>query len=435
MKAVMLAALAAGGSFGLASLVVAPAAVATSKPTTRPRPTTSSSHAHPKSTKSSSPKPTPAPTVTKTRTVAPTQPCNPKVGSPASQMTTAPWPQQTLNFTDVWPLTQGDRVKVAIVDSGVDTGHPQLPNIDAYDLTGTGKKDCTGHGTMLAGIIAAQDQRNDHVPFLGVAPRVHLVSVKVATQPTGNSPSLLAQGIRRAAALGAKIICVSSTTANYPYLKDAVRNAEASGALLVAAAGNTAQDKKDSEQELYPASYDGVISVGAVDRDGKLQDFTDAKSRISVLAPGKAVISTWPGDAYYRDDGTSFAAPYVAGTAALIKARFPGLTATQIKHRIEVTADGGTLVGSGHGVINPLRAVTAVLPEEDAGGRQAPPKAHPVALVEPTHPNHFTRTMAIAIVGGALGVSTAVAAGGIIIPAGRRRNWRPTRRATPTDDS
>lgn len=424
MGAVRLGGLAVAGSLSLASLVTAPMALASPSPQALSKPTATAKPSRPT-------KPAPTVTRTKIKTVAPPQPCNRDIGRPASEMTSAPWPQQVLNFSDVWSLTQGDHVKVAIVDSGVDTSHRQLPKIDTYDVTGTDLRDCAGHGTMLAGIIAGQDHRKtDHVPFLGVAPKVHLISIKVATQDQNNDPHFLARGIRRAADLGAKVINVSSQTPNLPYLKSAVQYAQHAGALIVASAGNIAQDKKASEQELYPASYPGVISVGAVDSDGKVQDFTDTKSRVSVVAPGKAVISTWPGNTYFAKDGTSFAAPYVAGTAALVLAYHPNLSAQQVAHRIEVTADGGTSVGSGHGMINPLRAVTAVLPEEN-GPTAAPVKAQPVAVDRPTRTDPFTRTMALSFVGGALGIAAAIAAGGLIIPAGRRRNWRPGRRTPP----
>ena len=420
MGAVRLAGLAAIGSLSLASLAVTPVALAT--PRARPE------------ARAVAPTGKPVKSKPKPKVVAPTRQCDAVAGgSPASQMTKAPWPQEMLNFTDVWPFTQGQHVKVAVVDSGVDASHKQLPSVDTSDLTGTGARDCTGHGTMVAGIIAAQDRRNAHVPFLGVAPKVRLVSVKVATQEKDNDADLLAKGIIRAADLGAKIICVSSQTANYPFLKAAVRHAQATGALVVAAAGNTDPSKKDNEQALYPASYDGVMSVGAVDENGKVADFSDSKSRVSVVAPGNKVISTWPRSSYNIEDGTSFAAPYVVGTAALVESHLPGLSAAQVKHRIEVTADGSTSVGSGHGIINPLRAVTAVLPEEGRQGAQPSAKSRSVALVQPHHEDPFTRKMALGLVGGALGVSGAVAAGGLIIPAGRRRNWRPGRRVTPTE--
>lgn len=432
MGGVKLAGIAVIGSLSFASLVIVPVALAgpPSNAMVKPAATRGKTTVHPTTSK-----PKPAPTVTKTKikTYTPPAECGLDSGSPASDMTGDPWPQLTLNFTDAWPLTQGAHVKVAVVDSGVDTSHPQLPNVDSYDLTGTDKRDCVGHGTMVAGIIGAQDDRSRHVRFLGVAPKAHLISIKVATKEKNNDAGLLARGIVRAAALGAHIICVSSMTANYPALRQAVRTAESRGALVVAAAGNIEQGKKDSEQALYPASYAGVMSVGAVGSDGTVEDFSDSKSHVAVVAPGKDIISTYPHDQYFRNSGTSFSAPYVAGTAALVESYHPNLTAAQVKHRIEVTADGGTSVGSGHGMINPLRAVTAVLPEED--GRSAQPvRAHPVALLKPGHSDHFTRMMALGIVGGALGVAAAVGAGGIIIPAGRRRGWTPGRRTTTPDD-
>lgn len=428
------AGLAAIGSLGLVSLAVTPVVRAEAATGPLARPQVAPMAARPTRPMGKAAKPAPRPTKKKVRVAAPTGQCNIAAGAPATEMTSAPWPQQTLNFTDVWPFTQGQHVKVAVVDSGVDAAHDQMPKVQAVDLTGTGTGDCAGHGTEVAGIIAAQDRRAAHIPFLGVAPKVRLISVKVATQDRNNDAGVLARGIVRAADLGAKVICVSSQTANFPLLEQAVRHAQAQGALIIAAAGNVDANKKQSQQELYPASYDGVISVGAVGRDGKVSNFSDSKSRVSVVAPGDKVISTWPNNSYHIDDGTSFAAPYVAGTAALVESYSPNLTAAQVKHRIEVTADGGTSVGSGHGMINPLRAVTAVLPEEARGAAQPPARTRPVALVQPTHENPFTRTMAISLVGGALGVAGVVAAGGLIIPAGRRRGWRPGRRVMRSDD-
>jgi membrane-anchored mycosin MYCP len=418
---VRLAGLAVIGSLGLASVAVTPVVLAAPMPQPQVRP----------SALSKSPS-KPAPTVTKTKlkTVAPPVQCNISNGRPASEMTSAPWPQQKLNFTDVWPMARGGHVKVAVVDSGVDASDRQLPGVATYDVTGTGTRDCAGHGTMVAGIIAAKDRRNAHVPLLGAAPDVKLISVKVAVDETNNDPRILARGIRRAADLGAKIINVSLQTPDYPYLRSAVEYAQRAGALIVAAAGNVTQDKKASEQALYPASYSGVMSVGAVGPDGKVEDFTDTKSSVSIVAPGKSVISTWPGNSYNIKDGTSFAAPYVAATAALVKSYYPSLSAQQIKHRIEATADGGTSVGSGHGMVNPLRAVTAVLPDENAQAKP-PAQGRPVQVAKPPHTDPFTRTVALSLVGGALGIAGAVVAGGFIIPAGRRRNWRPGRRAVP----
>lgn len=439
MRTSKIAGCAVVGSLGLSSLVMTSFALLPSvSAAAAPRPAVTTK----KATKPGrpSPKPTaakssPAPRVTVTRTAAPPEQCDVAYGQPAAEMTSAPWPQLTLNFTDAWPFTRGEGAKVAVVDSGVDTGHSQMPAVSTYDETGTSVRDCTGHGTMVAGIIAAQDHRDQHVPFLGVAPKAHLISVKVATREDDNSPQLVAKGIKRAADLGADIINVSIQVPNYPFLKSAVQYAQAKGALIVASAGNTASGKKDSEQPLYPASYDGVLSVGAAGRDGAVTDFTDTKSRVMILAPGKDIISTWPGNGYSKNDGTSFAAPYVSAVAALVKSYRPRLSAAQIVHRIEATADGRTSAASGYGMVNPLRAVTAVLPEEDGAARTVTVRPKPVAILTPDRKDSFSRNVALIFVGGALGIAAAVVAGGVIIPAGRSRGWRPGRRTMAQPES
>ncbi|MCW2916567.1 MAG: peptidase and in kexin sedolisin [Actinomycetia bacterium] len=387
----------------------------------------------PKTTRKPTPKPKPKPKPKPTPKPSPSpQRCELPKGLPASDMTSEPWAQQKLNFTEVWPLTQGEGIKVAVVDSGVDASHAQLPSVEAYDDTHTSARDCVGHGTEIAGIIAAKDLRKQRVPFLGVAPMVHLMSFKMAITDSDNDPHFLAQAIRDAADRGARIMNISSQTPNYDYLKSAVEYAQRKGTLIVAAAGNTAPEKKDSEQALYPASYPGVISVGAIDSQGKVTNYSDSKSNVSVVAPGKGIVATWPGGDYRSADGTSFSTPYVAGTAALVWSYHPHLTSAQVKYRIEVTADGATAAGTGHGTINPLRAVTAVLPEEN-GQAPAPAKAGPVAIAAPRKVDHFTRTLALSFVVGALGIAAAIGAGGLIVPAGRRRGWRPGRRTPPPD--
>jgi membrane-anchored mycosin MYCP len=419
-------------SVSFALLVSAPAVAASSwsGPAAAPTPQPSTSR------KPAKPTPRPTVTVTQVRKPSPSptpQRCDLERGLPASDMTSEPWAQQKLNFTDVWPLTRGEGVTVAVVDSGVDVSHPQLRGVDAYDDTRTDKRDCLGHGTEVAGIIAAKDMRPEHVPFLGVAPLVHLVSIKAVVESNNNDPSLLPRAIRDAAARGARIINVSSDSTDYPSLKNAVEYAQRKGALIVAAAGNTKPEKKDSEQELYPASYPGVLSVGAIDNTGKVTNFSDSKSNISVVAPGQGIDTTWPGG-YRSDEGTSFSAPFVTGTAALVWSFHPTLTADQVKHRIEVTADGGTGAGTGHGTLNPLRAVTAVLPEE-SGKAPAPVRRGQVTIATPRPEDRFTRTLALSFVVGALGIAAAVGAGSLIVPAGRRRGWRPGRRTPPSDPS
>jgi membrane-anchored mycosin MYCP len=341
-----------------------------------------------------------------------------QTGSPPTEMTSEPWPQQRLNFTDVWKLTRGWGVKVAVVDSGVDASHPQLRgHVRTYDVTKTGTQDCQGHGTRVAGIIVAQDLRQQHVPFVGVAPQATLISVKMAVSANDNDPRWVADAIKRAADLGAKVINVSSQTPNYPFLKAAVEYAQRKDALIVAAAGNV-KDAKQTVQQAYPASYPGVMAVGGVTADGSLGEFSNSQTHVTITAPGKDIISTWPNGTYFNESGTSFAAPYVAGTAALVRSYHPGLTAKQVKDRIERTADGGTVKGTGAGLVNSLRAVTAVLGNE-TGAASAQPTARRVAIAQPHEGDRFGRILALSLAGGALVLAVGVAIAGAVVAAGR----------------
>ena len=258
-----------------------------------------------------------------------------------------------------------------MVDSGVNGLHPQLAGhvVQQIDLTGSGHKtDCFGHGTEVAGLIVGQDERNTkaQIPFLGVAPEAQIISIKVQDgENSGDDGTLLAKGIKMAVDRGADIINVSVFNTDYRLLRDAVNYAKQHDVLIVAAAGNIDPAKKASEQEAYPASYRGVLSVGAIDQSGALANFSNDKSKVDVTAPGADIIST-VGTGYVGQlNGTSFAAPYVAGIAALVKATHPKLTYQQIINRITRTAGGSIGPGSGYGLINPVVAITD--PGSDTG--------------------------------------------------------------------
>lgn len=356
-------------------------------------------------------------------------------GSPASQMTAQPWPETMLNFTDVWPLTKGKGVTVAVLDSGVDAGHPQLTNVTkTVDLTHTNLTDCVGHGTGVAGIIGGQDLRpTKHIPFYGVAPDAKIISIKIANQKQNNNSALVGPAIEQAVDLHAKIINLSVDSPDTASLRSAVKYATDHDVLIVASAGNIT-DKNQQPQKAYPASYPGVLSVGAIDEKGQLaSDFSNTVTPVTVVAPGQNIISTFPSPpgTYILESGTSFAAPYVAGTAALVWSHSPKMTYLQVKQAIEGTADGGTVTGTGAGVVNPLRAVTAV--DTGRGGVPtvaAQPAVRPVTILQPEPVDHFGRMLALSIAGAALTVATVVSVIGVVVPAGRRRGWRPDRRTT-----
>jgi membrane-anchored mycosin MYCP len=345
--------------------------------------------------------------------------CPPQLG--VRRLTQPPWAQQALDITGAWAASRGRGVTVAVVDSGVDYSPQLAGRVTEIDLTGQGPRDCVGHGTAVASIIAAADARGRGVPFYGVAPAARILSVKVNTGDTGTT-RLLAQGIRDAVADGAQVINVSiQTAANSPALRAAVAFALRRNAVVVAAAGN--DNPGGGTGPYYPASYPGVLSVGAVDETGTLTSYTDRKTRVSVTAPGANIASAWPGGYNPASQGTSFAAAFVSGVAALVRAAYPRLTAAQVVRRIEATADGATGAHTGAGMINPVQAVTAVVPVAAAR-----PAAQPLPVPQPPAQNPVTRTLALSIAGGAAALAALVIALAAVVTRGRRRRWRPAGR-------
>ena len=202
----------------------------------------------------------------------------------------------------------------------------------------------------------------------------------------------------------------------------------------------------------YPAAYPGVLSVGAIGPDGSLASFSDTRTPVSVTAPGIGVTSAYPGTfpAAYNpgDNGTSFAAAFVSGVAALVRASYPDLDEAQVVARITATADGPAGPGTGHGMVNPVQAVTAVLPAAALAGaadarsaaramappgqRKRPGRRRPgggpagrVRIIRAAAPDRAGRTVAFSVVAGAAGLAVLVTAAALAIPAGRRRHWRP----------
>ncbi|GAA2427028.1 type VII secretion-associated serine protease mycosin [Actinomadura vinacea] len=343
-----------------------------------------------------------------------------EAGQPRAQLPAQLWPQEQLNFTEAWELTRGRGVKVAVIDSGVDATHPQLRGkVKQLDVTKTGTEDCVGHGTEVAGIIGATDMRRQGIPFLGVAPGVQLISIKAAVGGEQNDPKWAPAAIRRAVDLGAKVINMSSQSPDYAELRAAVQYALQKDVVIVAAAGNL-KDQSQTARNAYPASYQGVIAVGALNKDGSLATFSNQTTPVTVTAPGQSVVSTWPQGTYHVADGTSQAAPFVAGTAALIRSYHPKMNREQVKRQIELTADGSRGQGTGSGVVNPLRAVTTVA-RGQAAVANGPQK---VKLDQPPPDDPVGRMIALSIAGVTLTAAAGVAVGSVVIPAGRRRGWR-----------
>ena len=346
-------------------------------------------------------------------------------GTPAE----TPWPLRRLEPTSAWPLSRGAGVTVAVIDSGVSATHPALRGrvLEGRDFNGLpgeqGRCDLAGHGTVVAGLIAGRDDTG--VPFSGVAPEARILPVRVLpdneTRMDEALPGEIAEAIRWAVENDADVINLSLVTLDRPVLADAVREAIDQGVVVVAAAGNRTENQQDLPA--YPAAYPGVIAVAGVDEQGGHVGSSVSGNYVDVAAPGQNIVGPAPGGEGYlaAGEGTSFAAAYVSGVVALVRAAHPDLSPEQVADRLIRTADAppaGVDPQVGHGVVNPYRAVADLL-----GTRADPPAGALAAPPTPTDPLSGQRTVALwaAAVGALLaGVLLAVKP---ILARGRRRGW------------
>ena len=271
------------------------------------------------------------------------------------------------NIPQVWKTANGSNTLVAVVDTGVDYSHPDLKGtvVDSPDMTFTkkwyqiGKKtpgsmDRDGHGTHVAGIIGAI--ANNSIGVAGVAPGAKILGVKVL----GENATMYSvmKGIAYSVNQGAKVINLSlggaltDSVERAFYEEDLARH----NVLVVAAAGNDGIANMG-----FPASFRGVMAVGSVNQTQKLSNFSCYGYGMSVVAPGEGILSTFPGGTYAMIDGTSMAAPFVSGAAALVWSKHPEWSAQQVRQRLEQTAtdlgDAGFDPKYANGLVNLSKAL------------------------------------------------------------------------------
>lgn len=240
-----------------------------------------------------------------------------------------------------WSLAKGDGVTIAIVDSGVDFGHPDLAakNAGSVNFTDQGPEPDV-HGTKVAGLAAAATDNGAGVAAVGWHAR--LLSLKVLGNDGSGFESWVAEAIDTAVSRGAKIINLSLAGPDHSdaVLGAAVRRAVNAGAVLVAAAGNLAQNEIPSDANYtrpqYPASLPGVIAVAATD-NSDVASFSRRGSWVDIAAPGASLLTTSLGGTYQTATGTSAASPVVAGTAALLVQQGIDTSADAIARRLNLT--------------------------------------------------------------------------------------------------
>lgn len=265
---------------------------------------------------------------------------------------------QKLKLDEAHKVAQGKKVKLAVIDTGVDTKHPVFTGarIETFDALGDNGAAET-HGTAIAGIATARSELE------GVAPAADLLSVRAFTAGKSNSAKsftlAILKGLDWAVLNGARVVNMSFAGPDDPILAKAVAAAEARGLVLIAAAGNGGPDAKPA----YPAAYPQVLAVTATDdRDGLYKD-ANRGSYIAVAAPGVDIIAAAPGGAYDVSSGTSLAAAHVSGIAALMIERNPKLTAADVRAALSKSAhriDGRRADEMGAGVADAAAALDAV---------------------------------------------------------------------------
>lgn len=325
----------------------------------------------------------------------------------------------------------GEGIKVAVIDTGV-SPHPQLRALRGVDDFVTPEepdplRDCDVHGTAVAGVIAGYD--------IGIAPRAEILSIRQTSahyrhraansESTSGTLETLAAALNRALDEQAKVInisvvsCVPSDAADRVDTHDlnaALQRAEHEGTVIVAASGNASSDGCTKEDTVYPAQADTVLAVGALSTAHEVADYSiparngapelSAEGHVPLaLAPGNqwAEAKSTGGKQAAEFHGTSFAAPVVTGTVALLAQRYPHDSAAQLRERIYAAAEPG------HGFIDPLQALTFHRAQDNDKNAEAEDEEKTVT-VYPAAMHHSQVPTRLMTLLGALGLAGVIAA-------------------------
>ncbi len=280
---------------------------------------------------------------------------------------TIDWGLAAYNIPEQWDVTLGESVTVAVLDTGIDADHPDLAEAldDAVDFTRNrhGAEDRHGHGTHVAGIVAA---RRDDNGVVGIAPACRLLAVKVLDDDGSGSPEAIAKGIEWSCQAGADILSLSfGSREPNGAIASALAEAVRQGRFVICAAGNDGRDRSIR----YPARLPIAVAVGAMTREGKLASFSSRGEELDICAPGEHILSTWKDGGYARLSGTSMATPFVTGVVALMLAAHrqqqahPPLDQHGLLERLKQTATDAGPPGHdphyGFGLVDPARLIAA----------------------------------------------------------------------------
>lgn len=282
------------------------------------------------------------------------------------------WYLSNINAFDAWKITRGAGTKVGVIDTGINNRHPDLQGqiVLEHDFIDNDNRaqDGHGHGTHVAGIIAAES--ND-IGVSGVCPDCKLYVCKALDDRGYGSVYYVTRCINWLSDSNVDIINMSlGTPTDARIIREAIEDAQP---LIIAAAGN-----QDSTKKQYPAGYDEVVAVAATNRQNHKADFSNFGDWISLAAPGEGILSTY-GNGYGRLSGTSMAAPMVSGVAGLVNSRFK-----DIRPRLEGTARDIGDPRLGAGLIDAFEAVTGEPVGSPIPQPSPTPRPSPTSTISPT---------------------------------------------------
>ncbi|MDP2948494.1 MAG: S8 family serine peptidase [Chloroflexota bacterium] len=305
------------------------------------------------------------------------------------------WGVKRIGAGLVHPTNQGVGVKVAIIDTGIDYRHSDLNAnyVGGYDFVNRDSDplDDHGHGTLVAGVVAAED---NGAGVVGVAPQAQLYALKVLSSSGWGYVSDIIAALQWAQSHGIQVVNMSlGSSQGSLSFQAAVTNASNAGIVVVAAAGNSGDCSGSTDTVSYPARYAEVIAVGATDSYDSRPCFSSMGPTVELAAPGVSVRTTYPNGSYAYASGTSLASPHVAGAAALVLAsgvtdgNGNGRTNDEVRARFQQTADDLGAAGRdtwyGYGLVDADEAV--------GGGGPPPPASHDVAVTGLTAPASVTQ--------------------------------------------
>ncbi len=247
-----------------------------------------------------------------------------------------PWGVKEIKAPEAWKYSRGNRIKIGVIDTGIDASHPDIrPNIAGgvnVVQRSHSPDDDNGHGTHIAGTIAAANKTNG---ILGVSPRASIYAIKAFDHDGSAFVSDIIMGIDWCIRNSIDIINMSfGMKSSSPSLRDSIGKAYDAGVIVVASSGNDGlKDEID-----YPAGYRQTIAVGATDKNRQIAKFSNHGKGINIYAPGDDIFSTWLNDGYNTISGTSMATSHVSGVIAMLLAKKKRVTTKGIKVLLKQTA-------------------------------------------------------------------------------------------------